>query len=380
MISYLRAVNRYLMKKILNVTGILAFFLLLGTFSACDSKEGEASSSTKPKARGAIGEIILAIDSAKWQGPVGAALKEVFMEDQKGLIRDEYIFDVRKVDPRGMTRILKMATNIVYVTTFDDRSAASQNINATFTKEAKEKAAADPSLYMLRSKDEFAQGQEVVYLFGKDEQSLIKNIRENKTRLQNLFQVRERARLEKILLSRKNSAAKVAGRDLGLEVNVPASYQIAKAEDNFLWLRQPTPRTDKPDISMFFFSTDYTSEDQVFPENVIALRESITKQHIFGDPNNRNSYIITERVDPSPAFNNFKINDNFAVEIRGGWKTNNLSMGGSFLGYLWVDNKLGKMYYMEGFVYYPNEAHREAIREIETILLATELSSQVVKE
>jgi hypothetical protein len=380
MISYLRAVNRYLMKKILTLTSILAVFLLLGTISACDSNEEEGSSSTKPKARGAIGEIILAIDSAKWQGPVGEALKEVFMEDQKGLIRDEYIFDVRKVDPRGMTRILKMATNIVYVTTFDDRSSASQNINATFTKEAKEKAAADPSLYMLRSKDEFAQGQEVVYLFGKDEQTLIKNIRENKTRLQNLFQVRERGRLEKILLSRKNSAAKVAGRDLGLEVNVPASYQIAKAENNFLWLRQPTPRTDKPDISLFFFSTDYTSEDQVFPENVIALRESITKQHIFGDPNNRNSYIITERVDPSPAFSNFKINDNFAVEIRGGWKTNNLSMGGSFLGYLWVDNTLGKMYYMEGFVYYPNEAHREAIREIETILLATELSSQLVKE
>ncbi|UJP63321.1 DUF4837 family protein [Mongoliitalea daihaiensis] len=368
------------MKKILNLTSVLCLLLLIGMFSACDSNDEEGSSSTKPKARGAIGEIILAIDSAKWQGPVGQALREVFMEDQKGLIRDEYIFDIRKVDPRGMTRILRMATNIIYVTTFDDRSSASQSINATFSKEAKEKAAADPTLYMLRSKDEFAQGQEVVYLFGRDEESLIKNIRENKSRLQNLFQVRERGRLEKLLLARKNSAAKVAGRDLGLEVNVPASYQIAKAENNFLWLRQPTPRSDKPDISMFFYSTDYTSEDQVFPENVLALRESITKQHIFGDPSNRNSYIVTERVDPSPAFNNFKINDNFAVEIRGGWKTNNLSMGGSFLGYLLVDNEKGKMYYMEGFVYYPNEAHREAIREIETILLATEITSQMNQE
>ncbi|MGY6523656.1 MAG: DUF4837 family protein [Mongoliitalea sp.] len=368
------------MKKILSISSLLSLFLMMGLLSACEPEGEGGSSSTKPKARGAIGEIILAIDSAKWEGPVGKALKEVFMEDQKGLIRDEYLFDVRKVDPRGMTRILKMATNIIYVTTFDDRSSASQNINATFTKEAKEKAAADPSLYMLRSKDEFAQGQEVVYLFGRDEETLIQNIRENKTRLQNLFQVRERARLEKILLSRKNSAAKVAGREFGLEINVPASYQIAKSDNNFLWLRQPTPRSDKPDISLFFYSTDYTSEDQVFPQNVLALRESITKQHIYGDPSNRNSYIVTERVDPSPVFNNFKINDNFAVEIRGGWKTNNLSMGGSFLGYLLVDNEHGKMYYMEGFVYYPNEAHREAIREIETILLATEISNQLATD
>jgi hypothetical protein len=34
---------------------------------------------------------------------------------------------------------------------------------------------------------------------------------------------------------------------------------------------------------------------------------------------------------------------------------------------------------MEGFVYYPNEAHREAIREIETILLATDLLDEKEK-
>ncbi|EOZ96738.1 hypothetical protein A33Q_2048 [Indibacter alkaliphilus LW1] len=342
-------------------------------FWSCEETE-ESKNSTKPKARGAVGEIILAIDSAKWDGPVGSALKDIFQEDVHGLIRDESMFDIRKVDPRGMNRMLKMATNIVYVTTFDDRKSASQNINALFSKEAKEQAASDPSKYILRSEDEFAVGQEVIYLFGNNEEELVKNLRENKNKLQNLFQVRERNRLERVLLNRKSSAAKVAGRDLGLEVNVPASYQIAKTTDNFLWLRQPTPRADRADISLFFYETDYYSEEQLFPESLLALRESITKMHIYGDPNNRNSYLVTERVDPTPVFTNFSINNNFAIEIRGGWKTNNLSMGGSFMSYVVVDDKNGKLYYMEGFVYYPNEAHREAIREIETLLLATELS------
>jgi hypothetical protein len=350
---------------------VMAIIITCAGLWSCEQGEG-SKNSTKPKARGAIGEIILAIDSTKWEGEVGQTLKEIFQEDVHGLIRDESMFDIRKVDPRGMTRILKMATNIVYVTTFDDKKAASQNINALFTKEAKEKAANDPSLYFLRSADEFAQGQEVVYLFGNNEKELVSNLKANKNKLQNLFHVRERGRLERVLLNRKNSAAKVAGENLGLSINVPASYQIVKAENNFLWLRQPTPRSDRPDISLFFYETNYTSEDQVFPESVLELREKITKQHIFGNPTNRNSYLITERVDPNPVINNFKINDNFAVEIRGGWKTKNLSMGGSFLAYLIVDDKNGKLYYMEGFVYYPNEAHREAIREIETILLATE--------
>ncbi len=353
------------------LTAIFVVAVTLASWS-CESVDGN-SSSNKPKARGAIGEIILAIDSTKWDGPVGQTLREIFHEDVEGLIRDERLFDIRKVDPRGMTRILKMATNIVYVTTFDDRKSASQKINALFSKEAKEQAASDPTRYMLRNEDEFAQGQEVLYLFGNNEEELVQNLQANKDKIQNLFQVRERNRLGKALFNRKNSTARSIAKDFGLELNIPASYQVAKEDNNFLWLRQPTVSTDRPDISIYFYATDYESEEQLFPENLLALRESITKQHIYGDPQNRNSYIVTERGDPSPVFHNFNIRGNYAVELRGGWKTNNLSMGGSFLGYVVVDSEKGKLYYMEGFVYYPNETHRESIREIETILLATEV-------
>jgi hypothetical protein len=232
---------------------------------------------------------------------------------------------------------------------------------------------------MLRSSDEFAKDQEVIYLFGNNEEELIQNLEKNKRQLQNLFQVRERSRMQKILLTRKSSEANVLGQELGLNLSVPASYQVAKNTSDFLWLRQPTISTSRPDISLFFYATDYTSEDQTFPDSIIALREKITKMHIYGDPNNRNSFLVTERLDPSPVFTNFRINDNFAVEIRGGWKTNNLSMGGSFLAYIMVDSKQGKLYYMEGFVYYPNETHRESIREIETILLATQIAAPETK-
>lgn len=364
------------MKYLSSILFSILFIGLILFTTSCDESGESNSNSTKPKARGAIGEIILAVDSLKWEGPVGETLRDIFEEDIPGLIRYEPMFDIRKVDPRGMTRILKMATNIIYVTTFDDKKAASQSINALFSKTAKEKAAANPGQYLLRSEDEFAVGQEVVYLFGNNEQELVENLQENKNKLQNLFQVRERDRLTKVLMSRKNSSAKVAGQEFGLEINVPASYQIAKSEDNFLWLRQPTPRSDRPDISLFFYATNYTSEEQVFPENLIDFRESITKKHIYGDPGNLNSFVVTERVDPSPVFKNFSIDGKYGVEIRGGWKTNNLSMGGSFLSYVVVDETKGKLYYMEGFVYYPNERHREAIREIETILLATTVSPE----
>jgi hypothetical protein len=273
-----------------------------------------------------------------------------------------------------MTRMLKMYTNLIYVTTFDDKGGGSQVINAQFSKESKEKAAVDPSLYSLRMEDEYAQGQEVLYLFGNNEQELISNLRKNKDRLQNLFEVRERGRLEKGLLARKNAEAQsIARKTLEIEIMPPVSYQIAKSEEDFLWLRQPSPTEKRPDISIYFYETEYKNEEQTFPENILILRDSISAKHIFGDPDDPKSFVTSEKQIP-PSFRNMVINDNFTVEIRGTWKTNNLSMGGTYLGYLMIDEKKGKLYYMEGFVYFPNEVHRDALREIQTILLKSNVS------
>jgi len=349
----------------------LLIFVCLLTFSC---EESTSSNSTKPKAKGDIGEIVLAIDSTKWAGPVGDELRAIFEADLPGMIRSEAMFKVHRVDPRAMTRMLKMYTNLIYVTTFDDKRGGSQVINAQFTPESKAKAAVDPSLHSLRQVDEYAIGQEVLYLFGNNEQELIANLRKNKDQLQNLFEVRERDRLAKGLLARKNGAAQSeAQKNLNIEINPPISYQIAKSESGFLWLRQPSSTDKRPDISVYYYETDYKKEEQTFPENILALRDSIAKKHIFGDPEDPNSYVTSEKQIP-PAFRNMVINDNFTVEIRGTWKTNNVSMGGTYLGYLMIDEKKGKLYYMEGFVYFPNEQHGDALREIQTVLLNTNVS------
>lgn len=350
------------------IIALFSAFILIGC-------QGNNSNSNKPKARGTLGEIILVIDSAKYAGPVGEALKDVFEANIEGIIRPESMFYMRKVDPRKMTRMLRMASNIIFVTTFDDNSGGSRNIASQFTRESIEKSRADSSLFMLRNNDEFAIGQEVLYLFGENDAELINNLKNNKQQLQNLFINKEKQILSKALFNRKNgNAAAMSEQKFGVELNLPASYQFTKETDSFLWFRQPTPRVDKPDISLFFYQTAYTDESQVFPENIIELRNEITKTRIFGDPDNPESYIVTERLEP-PVFKNVRINGQYSVEMRGAWKTNNLSMGGSFLSYTVVDEANGKIFYMEGFVYYPNEAHRASLREIETILQATKFDT-----
>lgn len=351
-------------------------FCIIALFSAmaivgCQNDSTNSSDSNKPKARGTLGEIILVIDSAKYAGPVGDALKEIFESDIEGIIREESMFYMRKVDPRKMTRMLRMASNIIFVTTFDDKRPGSRTVANQFSPESIEKSRADSSLFMLRNKNEFAVGQEVIYLFGENEEELITNMKDNKDLLQSIFSNKEKEILGKALFNRINGegVSKVAEK-FKVAMKIPASYQLAKEEDNFLWFRQPTVGVDKPDISLFFYQTTYEDESQVFPENIIKLRNEITKTNIFGDPEVPESFVVIEKQIP-PAFKNIRLDGQYSVEMRGSWKTNNLSMGGSFLSYTVVDEAKGKIFYMDGFVYYPNEAHRASIREIETILQAT---------
>ncbi len=361
------------------VISIMCFFPAALVVS-CGGNGEESSDSSKPRARGEIGEIILVIDSIKYQGPVGDALRDIFEENIRGLEREEKIFNLKRVDPRAMNRLLRMATNLIYVTTFDDRNPGSQAINAQFDQAAKEKVRNDSTLFMLRVEDEFAIGQEVLYLFGANEEQLIRNLRANHDRLQNLYEVKERERVAKGILSRSNSAVKVMGREkFGIDINVPASYQFVAEDENFLWLRQPTATPNRPDISLFFYQTDYVSEEQTFPDNIIKLRNEITKTRIFGDPDIPNSYVETQERS-IPSFRNITVGGKYAIELRSQWRTHNLSMGGSFLSYTVVDEENGKLYYMDGFVYYPNEAHRSSLRQIEAILLATEFTSSQAEE
>src|SRR5690606_30684687 len=200
--------------------------------------------------------------------------------------------------------LLRSATNLVYVTTFDDKNHGSQVINAQFSPESKEKVRSDSTMFMLRNENEFAIGQVVLYLFGANEEQLIQNLKANKDRIQNMYEVRERERLANGILSRKNSAIHVKGQEkFGIGINVPASYQLVMEEDKFIWLRQPTLTPSRPDISLFFYETDYTSEEQVFPENIIKLRDDITRTRIFGDPDVSSSYVEVQQMSV-PSFRN----------------------------------------------------------------------------
>ncbi|MEO0331048.1 MAG: DUF4837 family protein, partial [Bacteroidota bacterium] len=78
-------------------------------------------------------------------------------------------------------------------------------------------------------------------------------------------------------------------------------------------------------------------------------------------------FMTIQEIEPI-VYDTVNFDDKFGVEARGLWKMSNITMGGPFLSYAFVDESLNRLYYIEGYVYYPGKNKRTQIREMEAIL------------
>lgn len=327
-----------------------------------------------PDAAGESGEIVIVMNKKKYDDKLGDAIKAVFRETVPGLTRPEPMFTIRVIEPFEFNRIFKVARNLVYVVSYEGNSAADKWLQGTFGEASKERIFKNPDLFMQTSEDQYANGQKILQLFGTTDDALIKNMTSKSQLVQNYFNIAEKARLANDL--RMSTASKIVLRKvndhLGVNIKIPSGYELAALEDDFAWVRA-LPAVG-PSKNLFIYSKPYTSETEFETDNVIKLRDEVGKKYIFGDPENKESFMVTETKYMQPVFRNINFNDQYTVETKGAWKTNNFSVGGTFVSYTFVDEASERLYYIEGFVIHPSEDHRELIREMESLLTTFRVS------
>lgn len=341
---------------------LISLFLLLA-FS-CTKEERDAE--YLPKATGKPGDVILVMDSVQWRGELGKEVRKIFEAPIPGLPQEEPMFNVIWVHPSRM-RLLTQIRNLVYVFTLDQQTAGSKALRRDFTPETLERIKSDTGFYRFTRKDEYAKGQDVMYLFGDTQENLIRHLQLNRQNIIDYFNDVERQRLEANMFRTKSTLGVTAflRKEQGIELRVPIGYVLADKTDDFIWLRQIEANKDK---DVFITWKPYASEYQLLPDSVIEWRDQVAKQYLFEDPENPVSYLVTERENFGISAKQVMLNKHFAMEIRALWKTNTQTMGGPYVGYALVDQSKGRLYYIEGFAYAPGKDKREIMRELETIL------------
>lgn len=315
------------------------------------------------KASGKPGEILVIMDSLQWQGKLGEAIRATLNQDLIGVSRPEKLFTVRYIEPTLFNSVLNKARNLIFVATLDSQTKGGQTVRNFLTKNYIQD---NPDKFIISQKDIYASGQDALYLFSAKEDGLAEKIMNNRATIVNFFNKKEKERLlENLFVAKEQtSISDFMMRDYDCSVRVPNGYQIAANEPGFVWLRS-VGETDKNILVSF---RDYTSEEIFENSNLIGLRDSITRVYVFEDPENDNSYTRVDTINIETEFITTEFNGNYAKRIRGIWKANNLTIGGSFVSYVFVDEATGRLYFLDGFVIRPGRNKREALRELDVIL------------
>ena len=355
---------------------IIVITAILALFTACGN---EKNPDYLPKANGKPGEIVIIVDSLQWKGPLGAELKQIFRAEVPALPQDEPMFTVIWAHPQRNMSLLTQLRNLVYVFTLDQNTRGSRTLRESISPETIARIKQDSSFFMSIIQDEYAKGQEVMYLFAPTQQDLIRHLQKNGEKIIDHFNNLEKSRLAKTLLGKRATQGIAASlrRDQNIEISIPVGYKLADRRDNFIWMRQIDPAYDK---DIFITWKPYESEYQFLPDSIIKWRDETAKKYLFEDPKNPISYLVTERDDAEVITKQINFNGHFAMEVRGLWRTNNRTMGGPFLGYAIADEPKGLLYYIEGFAFAPGKDKREFMRELETILWSFKTSADLTPQ
>jgi len=137
---------------------------------------------------------------------------------------------------------------------------------------------------------------------------------------------------------------------------------------------------DKPGLKIFRQSTKKTEqfllfyirpmrEDYLPGQDIVAERDSIGKNYFEGPLSG--SYFATELRMP-PQQETTEIDDQFAIETRGLWRTVGGFMGGPFLSYTVYNDRTNEVLCVEGLFYGPDAKKRNILLEMEAIMRSIE--------
>ncbi|MEO9803564.1 MAG: DUF4837 family protein [Reichenbachiella sp.] len=350
------------MKRTLqNLKGLL-FALTLTIAVSCGSEQnGNSSKSHLPVARGEANAVLAVMDTTQWNGPLGEALRDIFSDYVPGLPQDEPYFKLRNINPLKMNNILKTAKSMIFVSTIDNNGAQSRAMQNYFTTSSLEKIQKDTSLYRLTQKNQFARGQEIVHLFGQTERQLIAHLKRDKDLLRNYFLNIENQRINKAIFKvREKQIEKTLRETHGFDIQVPYGYDLAKNQRDFIWIRLLDPEYEK---NIFVHYRPFNSREPF--DDVMAFREEVTSSYMR-DIQKPEIYMTLQNENRNIREVNFK--GRYAKETRGLWKLSDISGGGPFVSYVFVDESQKRLYYLEGYVYAPSKDKREFMQEMEVIV------------
>lgn len=297
---------------------------------------------------GNINNVSVVLDNELWDGSVGEAIRSVLAAPIYGLPQDEPLFTISQIPPSVFTGFVTKNRTILKI-------EVSKNSEIRILDNV------------------YAQPQKVVVISGKSRQEIIDIIIENGSKIVTTFRNEEIAERQR-QMSKSPHKYKSIEKKLGLTIQFPSAYRIAKESDNFFWIRKDIT-TGTTNLMIFEVPFSAIKRNDSLVNQIVKIRDSIGKIYIKGRQDGETtssgekieSYMTTE--DAYAPFVHETILDNKAtIEAKGIWDLKEDFMGGPFINYA-IEDKINKRWVIvEGFAFAPSVEKRDYMLELEAII------------
>jgi hypothetical protein len=324
----------------------IMFLLAVSFLFSCNPK-GQVS--MMKNVTGKAGEMVIVVNKNIWDGDVDSLFSAILTQDQIGLPQPEPIFDLLQIPNEAFTDIFKTTRNLILIKI----DASTDSSKVTF------------------GRDIYAYTQAVVSISAKNKSSLLALFKSHSDKIIGFFLNAERDRLvQSYAKYNEKQVSEQTSKQFGFTLTVPPGFTVAKATEDFMWLRYETPEISQ---GILIYTYPYTS-DSTFTEDFLRARRNIfLKRNVPGPI--PGSYMTTETMVPL-LFNTFKMNGNYAAELRGQWKLENDFMGGPFVNLSILDVLQNRVVTLDGFVYAPSKDKRNFLRQVEAMLHSIKFDNQ----
>lgn len=331
---------------------------------------------TKQKAKGIKGQIVVVMDSTKWNSASAEAIRKVFGGEILTLPRPEprYTLQFRSLERSEQVDQIKKLQSVIVAATLGEDTNTGRFVEAMLSEEVK-KRVREGQNFAFPLSDRWAYDQWFLILTDTNDVSLANKILDSEEGLISSINRVERKRWQEDVFDTKRQVALEDSlrKKHGFSFGIQHDYVWTVDTTNFVSFDRPLADNSRW-IWVYWFD-DFYRPDLLEKDWINATRDSLMKIYVQGS--RPGSYVQTE-YRRTISSQNVEIKGHFAVETRGTWRMENDLMGGPFLSYAIYVPEQRRLYLMELGQFAPRYNKRRFVRQFEAIAYTFETDSTFV--
>jgi hypothetical protein len=342
---------------------VLALLLFSCTLSESEKK------AMLPSSSGALAELVIITDAQSADSGFKTAVKSIFGKSLEGQPPPgEDMFKVLFTDETFFKGYFQTHHDIFVFLTPEGAPALSKVFDPKLIDKLVNVIQSNPNSFGVLKEDVFATNQNVFFVLAKNKAEMEAKLRDKKDDLLTLALENEaKTGLRKLVgnsAGKKDSFYLQSLTQKGYAIKIPSTYKVSIHTENFTWVRKVSSAKELAH-NIILFSVPYTSKEELTTAGLLKIRNEFTQKYIPGPT--EGSYLgystAFKPVREDEAFKGM-----YSAVIRGWWDVKGDFMGGPSYIRLVLDEKKGRLIFVEGFLYYPNERKVTELRELEVLV------------